>query len=397
MPNPDSIASRGPRIAVLGRLAAGFSMDALVVPAALVGLVALVGAPPARAQVHSGLPASTLTPDARAAGMGSAFTAVAEGASALWWNPAGLAFAPVGIALSHGQGALGEDLDRAFDEDLALQSVGLVAGTRRAGLGAHLNRFAYDRGVGEFRGLTHREYAAQAGVGFQVLDRVADGSPATGHGAPTHPSAARGTPSGQRTELSVGASVKYGRIDPGIDDDVVGSGWAGDAGLLLRQAMPLGASRVTLGLGWVVRNLVDGGISWADRDEDDSFGRADRLGLSVAVEAGREGVWGPPLSVLIAAEQEEVVLTPSDAWFRHVGCEVSAFGLAAVRLGYERDERRDVDGRTYGLGASSGIVFGRGEARRQFRVHIDYAKSPRASLFGGENPRWSLAASLTGW
>jgi hypothetical protein len=56
--------------------------------AALVVLASLVQAPPLRAQIYE-------TVGIRAQGMGGAFVAVADDATATWWNPAGLATGPV--------------------------------------------------------------------------------------------------------------------------------------------------------------------------------------------------------------------------------------------------------------------------------------------------------------
>ena len=63
--------------------------------AAAVLLVFLLGARahPAQAQVgQSAVVFLKIEPDSRAAGMGNASVALAEGASATFWNPAGLAF-----------------------------------------------------------------------------------------------------------------------------------------------------------------------------------------------------------------------------------------------------------------------------------------------------------------
>src|SRR5258707_12667583 len=56
----------------------------LASPAALAAAVLVVSAAPARAQVYESV-------GTRAQGMGGAFVAVADDATATWWNPAGLA------------------------------------------------------------------------------------------------------------------------------------------------------------------------------------------------------------------------------------------------------------------------------------------------------------------
>lgn len=56
-------------------------------------LVATLLMTPAFGPVESAAQISaTIEPDARSNGMGGAFTAVAEGPAAVWWNPGALAF-----------------------------------------------------------------------------------------------------------------------------------------------------------------------------------------------------------------------------------------------------------------------------------------------------------------
>src|SRR6266850_2264315 len=60
---------------------------------ACLGLILLAGvATTARAQSEAGGISTLFAPGARADGMGRAFTAVANDANAIWWNPGGLAF-----------------------------------------------------------------------------------------------------------------------------------------------------------------------------------------------------------------------------------------------------------------------------------------------------------------
>jgi hypothetical protein len=75
------------------RLAGGFSLALL--------LAAGLGAAPARADVgEAGFAFLKVGVGARAMGLGSAYVAVADDPTALYWNPAGLAAAHKGIALT---------------------------------------------------------------------------------------------------------------------------------------------------------------------------------------------------------------------------------------------------------------------------------------------------------
>ena len=72
--------------------------------AALVFVFLLLPASQAFAVAEAGVPSLIIPPGARPNGMGEAFVAIADDATASWWNPAGLAFLPGrNIALMHSQ------------------------------------------------------------------------------------------------------------------------------------------------------------------------------------------------------------------------------------------------------------------------------------------------------
>ena len=60
--------------------------------AAIVGLILTLSAPNVFAVAEAGVPSLIIPPGARANGMGESYVALAQDATAAWWNPGGLAF-----------------------------------------------------------------------------------------------------------------------------------------------------------------------------------------------------------------------------------------------------------------------------------------------------------------
>ena len=71
---------------------------------AVVTVLLILPAAQAFAVAEAGVPSLIIPPGARPNGMGETFVAIADDATAAWWNPAGLAFLPDrNIALMHSQ------------------------------------------------------------------------------------------------------------------------------------------------------------------------------------------------------------------------------------------------------------------------------------------------------
>ena len=66
-------------------------------------LLLSVASGPLRAQGEAGADCLIIPPSARANGMGQCYVALAEDATGIWWNPAGMAFVNLSADLMHSQ------------------------------------------------------------------------------------------------------------------------------------------------------------------------------------------------------------------------------------------------------------------------------------------------------
>ena len=270
---------------------------------------------------------------ARALGMGEAFAAVADDASSVYYNPAGLEKSGSRLLISH---------------SLHIQDTGLT-------------QLAYTRGHAGFSlsyfsagSLEGRDDAGNPGPDFTAEDFAFSG----GY------SAALG-------RLSVGAVLKA--VRQRIKSSAA-SAFCADAGVLYGFR----AAPVTLGLS--VSNL-----GTKIKFEDESFP------LPVVYRAGLAVRTGRFFPAVLAAEAD--FPNDSSAIFR-TGVEYTGFGLIALRAGYRTapgSQRSAVLGQ--GFGGSSGISelygFFMGLGFTINPVKIDYALLPYGEL--GSSHRFSLS------
>ena len=182
-----------------------------------------LAAPPVWADPQSGTSGATflrLEQGARAIGMGGAFAAVAEGAGALWWNPAGIAHSSfTEVTLSHTQ----------FIEEINSQVVGVarpiaLPGGGRGAIGASFTYLAipgiegYDSNKNKTGSLDANSMAA--GVAFAAM-----------------------------LSPQIAAGVRIQSIREKLHTET-GSGFSGDVGVQFRQDK--------LGLGFVVQHMGPG-------------------------------------------------------------------------------------------------------------------------------------------
>ena len=91
------------------------------------------------ADAQGGAASQAITPDARSQGMGRAFTAIAEGPMAVWYNPGALGFTE-GIYVSPlSYNRLSPDLA----DDVRFWPFGVTVGRDGIGLGAYLGRLSW--------------------------------------------------------------------------------------------------------------------------------------------------------------------------------------------------------------------------------------------------------------
>ncbi len=304
---------------------------------------------------EAGVPSQIIPPGARANGMGECFVAIADDATASWWNPGGVAFLKQkNLAFMHSQ--LVPDLaSDVYYEYLGYTQEISGVGTLAFGI-VYLTYGAWQATgpAGEDRG-TVKSWEASGVVTFAI--------PLT-------------------ENLGVGLSGKYIHAFLAPADvtlellDGTGSSVAVDAGMLWK--LP----RYKLNVGAALTNLGPD-ITFIDPGQSDPLPITLRLGVAYT-----------PLSNEVSnflmtfdLEQSLVWLIDSAAKTRrseiyHVGAEYKYIDLLAGRIGYIYDEDGDFSAPTYGLG----FIY-------KSKVSLDYANVPQAKSLGRVH-RWSISVAF---
>ncbi len=327
-----------------------------------IALCLLCGSSVERANAQTGAASQWVTPDARSLGMGRAFTAIAEGPTAVWWNPGALGFTE-GIymsPLSYYQ------LVPGLADDIWFWPFGATVGRDGIGLGAYVGYLDWGESVitneaGLELGMSYPyEYTAILGVGAD-LDRLLDfGS--------------------ERTRFGVGVSGKLFHVDfdlpPGSPPDWgpgTGSSWDLDVGFLGSYTVPTdsdtlgGANSTSSGRapdgyvrfrgGMVIHNLLDRRIDYGDPSGSAPLGQSLRLGG--AVETGF-GQWSelPKLGNLfhgaLSFDIERRLTDLDKRTIYHAGIEGSILSILTLRLGRIEDNESHISDFTYGAGLGLG-------------------------------------------
>jgi opacity protein-like surface antigen len=329
-------------------------MDRRLLRAALL-VAALAVHETAYAVGEAGVPSLTIPPGARPNGMGEAFVAVSDDATAQWWNVGGLAFAKNrNLAFMHSQ--LVPDLA----SDVYYEFLGY---SQRAGdVGTWAVSIIY---------LTYGESIATDPAGtplgtFTSWEGTLNASFAMSLG----------------DNVGAGISMKFIRVDYAPEqftqDNVEGSGtsFAVDVGTLWK----IPKQRVNVGLS--VANMGPN-IAFIDREQSDPLPITARLGAA----------WTPisddisNLLITMDIEQSLVWLIDSEVDTRrseiwHAGTEYRYVNLLAGRIGYVYDDDGDFNDFTYGLG----FIY-------KDKLSLDYANVPQAQTLERVH-RWSLYFSF---
>ncbi|MCK4513317.1 PorV/PorQ family protein [bacterium] len=321
----------------------------------LLGLLALTIVLPAHAQVSIGGAQSLyIQPGARPAGMGDCYVAVAEDASAVSWNPAGLAFieSEYNVTLMHTQ--LVPDWDDVYYEYAAYAQRVEGLGT----IGASLIYLTYGEQIA-----TDPDSPDPIGTfsSYEIIPSVAYGTLLTDN-------------------LSLGLNLKfvYVNLAPAqyTQDQQKGAGttFAADLGVLYR--MWDGKLR----FGGVFQHIGPR-IAYIDEEQSDPLPRNLKAGVSYMVisdEMNKIMVCVDYNKSLVIIED---IVDQSTGVILNLGAEYRYFDLLSLRAGYVYDEDGEV----------KDFAFGMGLKYRNFA--FDLANVPQAE--GLKRPfRFSLTATF---
>jgi opacity protein-like surface antigen len=318
---------------------------------AVVTVLLILPAAQAFAVAEAGVPSLIIPPGARPNGMGETFVAIADDATAAWWNPAGLAFLPNrNIALMHSQ--LVPDLA----SDVYYEFLGYANEIKNVGtLAFSLVYLTYGTSVA-----TNTE-GTELGT-FKSWE-------AAGYASFAMPLS---------KNLALGLSMKFIHADYAPDDftlerlDGTGSSFAVDAGMMWR--LP----NQKLNFGLALTNLGPD-IAFIDQEQSDPLPVTLRGG--VAFFPIQDEI--SDLVLTFDLEQSLVWLIDSNTKTRrseiyHIGTEYKYVDLLAGRVGYVYDQDGDFKAPTYGLG----FIY-----KKKFS--LDYANVPQAQTLDRVH-RWSI-------
>jgi len=316
----------------------------------------LVYSSQALAVAESAAPSLTIPPGARANGMGEAYVAVADDATASWWNVGAMAFMK-NRNLAFMYSPLVPDLA----SDVNYQFLGYASPAGKSGVwGAHIVYLGYGTSIATdtegntLREFTSNEFAVTASYGMTFGENV-----------------------------GAGISLKYIRVALApadvTQDHVEGSGssFAVDVGSMWK----LPKQHVQMGLS--VTNMGPD-IAFIDREQSDPLPFTARLGaaftplhddvsnLIVTADVEQSLVW------LLEGNNPDgsSPVRRSEIW--HGGFEYRYVNLLAGRVGYVYDKDGDFNAPTYGLG----FIY-------KDKLSLDYANVPQAQDLERVH-RWSI-------
>jgi hypothetical protein len=320
-----------------------------------IAVVLLVASSAAYAVGEAGVPSQIIPPGARANGMGESFVAIADDATAAWWNPGGVAFLKgKNLALMHSQ--LVPDLaSDVYYEYLGYTNEISGVGTLSVGIiyltyGSSVATDTQGNKTGDFK-----SWEASGVVTFAVP---------------------------LSENIGVGLSGKYIHASLAPADltleklDGSGSSVAIDAGVLWK------IPKYKLNVGAALTNLGPD-ITFIDQEQSDPLPLTLRLGLAYTPFATEVN----NLVMTFDIEQSLVWLIDSATETRrseiyHVGAEYRYINLLAGRIGYIYDEDGNFDDMTYGLG----FIY-------KGKVALDYANVPQATTLDRVH-RWSISVAF---
>ncbi len=278
-----------------------------------------------------------IPPGARANGLGETSVAIANDATAAWWNPAGLAFMR-GRTL----GLMHTQLVPDLAADIYYEYAGWVS--HMAGWGTYSVNFIY---------LSYGK-SFHTGDSPDVIDEF--------YSYEFSPSIAYGVQLGENTAIGLG--LKYARVDLAPERvilDFEGKGAGSSMGVDFGIMQRIGSIQ----LGAVVNNIGPN-ISFVNNEQSDPMPRHLKLGAAYTYYLPEN--LG---HVLVTGDYNKMIVSGGPTIFNG-GAEFQYSSIFALRTGYVHDPDGDITDFSFGVGFQVGM----GEGRVLF---VDYANIPQAT------------------
>ena len=347
------------------------------VAAVLVVLIVLP-ASQAFAVAEAGVPSLIIPPGARANGMGECYVALAEDATAAWWNPGGLAFVKGrNLALMHSQ--LVPDLA----SDVYYEFLGYANEIQN--LGTFSFSLVY---------LTYGKSVATNATGLELgtfTSWEASGA------------ASFAMPFGDN--FGIGLTMKFIHADLAPDDftlenlDGTGSSFAVDTGILWKipsKKLSVGVSLTNMGpdISFIDQEQSDplpitfrGGVAFTPISDEISnlvltFDLEQSLVWTLSSKVKPSYVLDVDSPIALPAKIVGMSKNARRSEIYHLGAEYRYVDLLAGRIGYVYDEDGDFKSATYGLG----FIY-------KNQLSLDYANVPQAQTLERVH-RWSIYFSF---
>lgn len=303
--------------------------------------------------VSEGAPAALyplLTPNARASAMGQSYVAVADDATAAYWNPAGLAYRHT-PSVSFFYAQLVPDLApdiRYYHFAYARPGWGGTLGLSVIFLSFGESNIILE--TGEERGtFSSFDFVPMISYGNQITDRLA---------------------------LGAGFKFIYSKLSDPIPElnigDGAGKSIAGDLSILYtvtQEQSAIGALR----LGAILQNLGPN-IAYNDEDQAESLFRLLRAGFSWTPNlTGSRSESGIQLhKILVTGEVTKPLVNADDIPIWMGGAEYTFYELVSLRGGWIQDTDGDITDATYGIGFSL-------RKTAKIGLRFDYASVPQST------------------
>lgn len=297
----------------------------------------------AEAQSTSGAQSLNITPGARADGMGRAFVALPDDATANWWNPAALA-----DRKDHVFSLMHTKLVPGLADDVYYEYLGYAMNLPGwGGVGVSFIYLGYGKSVATDEGgivlgdFTSYELSPQVSIGTEIIPG-----------------------------LAAGLTLKWVYVNLAPDwatrDRIDGTGdtFGADLGALYRiRALPVIGWPTNLGVN--VQNLGPN-ISYIDQNQSDPIGRNLKVGFATKAFQTVAADGAPGLSAIISYDFNKSLIYSDEKPIHNVGAELGYQNAFALRTGYIYDKAGDIKDPTFGVGFNIS------------RFAIDYASVPQA-------------------